>query len=144
MRIFPEQNPESMENGTIVVTIEYCANCKFHGGTTRHDEEKYMRTAENLKVSINRHFPNVLVFMKPNNYSTKDKNHESAFVRTRIGACDIQIATKEDNNLVKKGILHSKLISQCWPNQEKILDKIREYQPLTDISIQIYEMEDEI
>jgi hypothetical protein len=82
--------------------------------------------------------------MKPNNYSTKDKNHESAFVRTRIGACDIQIATKDDNNILKKGILHSKLISQCWPNQEKILDKIREYQPLTEISIQIYEIEDEI
>lgn len=30
-----------MEDGSIVVTIEYCANCKFHGGTTRHDEEKY-------------------------------------------------------------------------------------------------------
>jgi len=79
------------------VTIEFCANCKFHGGTTRHDEEKYRRVSENLKISINRHFPNVRIFLKPNTYSLKDKNSDTAFIRTRIGACDVQIATKNNN-----------------------------------------------
>ena len=57
-----------------MITIEYCVNCRFHGGTTRHDEYKYIRMAENLRISINRHFPNVRVFMKPNTYNIKDKN----------------------------------------------------------------------
>ena len=78
-----------MEDGSIVITIEYCANCKFHGGSTRHDEEKYRRVSENLKISINRHFPNFIVFMKPNNYSVKEKNSFTTFIRTRIGACDV-------------------------------------------------------
>ena len=46
-----------MSPNDIVVTIEYCSNCKFHSGTTRHDEEKYLNLALELEKSIKYHFP---------------------------------------------------------------------------------------
>jgi hypothetical protein len=40
---------ESLCDGEVVVTIEYCTNCGLHSGSTRHDEEKYYNTAISMK-----------------------------------------------------------------------------------------------
>lgn len=40
---------DTLMNGDLVVTIEYCTNCSTHQGSTRHDEEKYYNYATTLK-----------------------------------------------------------------------------------------------
>jgi hypothetical protein len=44
----------------------FSTNCKSHEGTTRHDEQRYLNCALNLKKEILKHFPVIKVYLKPN------------------------------------------------------------------------------
>lgn len=48
---------------------------------------------------------------------------------------EIQIAAGSDNGVVKKGVLHSKLSTGCWPNHNKVLNDIRPYMLKTNLTI---------
>lgn len=100
---------EELKEKDILVTIEYCTNCKEHEGTTRHDENKYYNTAVELKKEILRHFPVIKIFLKPLIVDTLDKNVDSVYVRRRIGCFEVQIVSNSGGDKSKKGILFSKL-----------------------------------
>jgi len=50
----------------VIVTIEYCTNCSEHCSTTRHNEQKYLNVALDLKKLILNHYPCIKVYLKPN------------------------------------------------------------------------------
>ena len=138
LRIYPEQQIQNMNVGDIVVTVEYSVNCGQSGISTRHDYEKYEGIAQNIKKSIERHFPIIRTFLKPNLFDGKSKdNIETAFARSRLGVCDVQIVRKTGESTRDAKVLHSKLQTQTWPNLRLILDKIREYMPTVDIVLKI-------
>ena len=48
---------------------------------------------------------------------------------------EIQIAAGSENGVIKKGVLHSKLSTGCWPNHKKVLNDIRPYMLRTSLTI---------
>ena len=119
----------------VIITIEYCTNCAEHASTTRHNEQKYLNVALTLKNSILNHYPTINVYLKPNVVDPVDKSVDSIYVRKRIGAMDIQITAGTETGSVKKGVLHSKLATGCWPNPNKVLNAIRPYMLKTNLAI---------
>ena len=119
----------------VIITIEYCTNCAEHASTTRHKEQQYLNVALTLKNSILNHYPTIKVYLKPNVVDPVDKSVDSIYVRKRIGAMDIQIAAGTETGGVKKGVLHSKLATGCWPNYSKVLNAIRPYMLKTNLTI---------
>jgi len=57
-----------LNEGQSLVIIEHCTNCVAHNMSTKHDESKYRRYAENYRMNILRDFPSVLVNIKPNKH----------------------------------------------------------------------------
>lgn len=70
----PYKELENLNEGDVVITIEYCTNCKTHNTTTRHDEQKYLNQALSLQKEILKCFPIITVFLKPNVYDERDKS----------------------------------------------------------------------
>jgi hypothetical protein len=78
-----------MKRGDIVITIEYSVDCGQSGISTRHNYAKYKGIAENIKRSIDNHFPFIKSILKANEFDAHDSNIRTAFARSRIGVLDV-------------------------------------------------------
>ncbi|KAM3139739.1 hypothetical protein pb186bvf_008197 [Paramecium bursaria] len=117
---------DTLMNGDLVVTIEYCTNCSTHQGSTRHDEEKYYSYATTLKQEIIAQYPMAKVYLKPLIYDPKDQSVDTLYIQRRIGAFEVQVCSKYQDE-VKKGLLFSKLRNKMWPNYQEVVSSIVGY-----------------
>ncbi|CAK71934.1 unnamed protein product (macronuclear) [Paramecium tetraurelia] len=115
----------------MVVTIEYCTNCKEHQRSTRHNEEQYLSYALLIKQSILLNYPDIKVYLKPLVFDN-DKTITSLFLQRRIGAFEVQFQANGQQSQ-----LFSKLQSKSWPNVNDILKAIHQQFKKTNLLIQL-------
>jgi len=128
---------ENVINNEIVITIEYCTNCRQHQGSTRHDEEKYAQFANSLKREIITQYPVVKVILKPLIFDQTDESSESIYLRSRIGAFEVQIFSKNSEGVVKRQIIFSKLRTRNWPSISKVVEDVSNYLPTSDFLVRL-------
>ncbi|CAD8156523.1 unnamed protein product [Paramecium octaurelia] len=115
----------------MVVTIEYCTNCKEHQRSTRHNEEQYLSYALLIKQSILLNYPDIKVYLKPLVFDN-DKTITSLFLQRRIGAFEVQFQANGQQSQ-----LFSKLQTKSWPNVNDILKAIHQQFKKTNLLIQL-------
>lgn len=128
---------DNVLNNEIVVTIEYCTNCRHHQGSTRHDEEKYAYFANTLKREIITHYPIVKVVLKPLIFEQNDESSEAIYLRTRIGALEVQLYSKSSKGEVKRHIVFSKLKTRSWPAINRVIEDITNFLPTDDFLVRL-------
>lgn len=143
--LFPEY--ESIEKNERIVTIEFCSNCDDHQMHTSHSAESYLNLAKGLMKAINLRFPSIKVILKPisteiiKEKPSKIENSKIERIKPiRIGAFEVQICVKPQEVVV----IHSKLLTNFWPNVNKVLNEISKYTPLIAFSIQLFNQNDTI
>ncbi|CAD8062475.1 unnamed protein product [Paramecium primaurelia] len=115
----------------MIVTIEYCTNCKEHQRSTRHNEEQYLSYALLIKQSILLNYPDIKVYLKPLVFDN-EKTITSLFLQRRIGAFEIQFQSNGQQSQ-----LFSKLQTKSWPNVSDILKAIHQQFRKTNLLIQL-------
>ena len=135
---------DSITPGNYAITIEYCSSCEDHSGITLHGiEDIFRELAIKYEKIIKERFPFIKVYLKPadvdivKNETFKmrlpAKNGDpypsfpfinDQFKKCRIGAFEIQIATKDRLGNKKISLIHSKLKTKRFPNVNNVLDKI--------------------
>lgn len=111
--------------GETVILIEYCSGCQKHNKSLRHDQEKYLQKAIDIKLAVNREFPSFKVILKPLNTTKKD-------VSQRLGLFEITLASYD---LKEPKLMGSKLKTLQWPEQKTVISNIRSH--FTGRSLQI-------
>ena len=153
---------ENLTPGNYAITIEYCSSCEDHSGITQHGiEDIFRELAIKYQKIIQERFPFIKVFLKPADVDIvinkpfkmelPDKNGDplppfpfinDQFKKCRIGAFEIQIATKDLNGKIIKRIIHSKLKTKQFPNVKNVLDKILSLMPMFNLNIVLFDQED--
>ncbi|CAM9162474.1 unnamed protein product, partial [Choristocarpus tenellus] len=122
-----------LEEGDVVVTIEYCHGCERHQMTTRHNAQAYLQNAcaardyiiDGLRTSAIR----LAVTLKPAHLNSGRQQASRLRVgggggtkagltvrrRDRVGAFEIQVAARASHSDTKTHTVHSKLSTGCWP-----------------------------
>lgn len=143
--LFPEY--ETIEKNERIVTIEFCSNCDDHQMHTSHSAESYINLAKSLMKAINLRFPSIKVILKPisteiiKEKPNKIENSKIERIKPiRIGAFEVQICVKPQEVVV----IHSKLLTNYWPNVNKVLNEISKFTPLIAFSIQLFNQNDTI
>lgn len=121
---------QKLEDRDLVITIEHCYNCQHHNVTTRHKQDDYVNNSSSFlralaqmahesgvcaRVGVSRFKANVT-----EKCSTSDSD-------SRIGAFEIQVAYKGPNGKVVPKILHSKLMTRCWPSKNVLEKRFRAF-----------------
>ena len=121
---------QKLEDRDLVITIEHCFNCQHHNVTTRHKQDDYVNNSSSFlralaqmahesgvcaRVGVSRFKANVT-----EKCSTSDSD-------SRIGAFEIQVAYKTPNGKVVPKILHSKLMTRCWPSKNVLEKRFRAF-----------------
>ena len=118
---------DHLKQNDIMMTIEYCTNCKEHQISTRHDEQKYYELSQRVKNEIIKHFPVIKVYLKPLQMDGNDKSINQMYLQRRLGAFEIQICSKLNGRLRLETVF-SKIKNKKWPNMnEDILNQIPKY-----------------
>ncbi|KAL4468006.1 hypothetical protein ABPG72_015876 [Tetrahymena utriculariae] len=134
VRFYPEF--KNVKDRDVIVVIEYCNDCQNHQSTTKHDEEHYIRLANNYKILILKHFPVAKVFLKPVRVDQNASSIQNIYARQRIGAFEIYVMSKTQGE-PKKGCVHSKLKTGKWPSSAQVLNQLCQYMVTCTISIQL-------
>ncbi|EAS05696.2 Rdx family protein (macronuclear) [Tetrahymena thermophila SB210] len=134
VRFYPEF--KNVKDRDVIVVIEYCNDCQNHQGTTKHDEEQYIRLANNYKILILKHFPVAKVFLKPVRVDQNASSIQNIYSRQRIGAFEIYVMSKTQGE-PKKGCIHSKLKTGKWPSSAQVLNLLCQYMITCTVSIQL-------
>ena len=153
---------ESITPGNYAITIEYCSSCEDHSGITLHGiEDIFRELAFKYEKIIKERFPFIKVYLKPadvdivKNETFKmklpDKNGDpyppfpfinDQFKKCRIGAFEIQIATKDRLGNKIKSLIHSKLKTKRFPNVDNVLNKIVSLMPMFKLNLILFDQED--
>ena len=89
-----------------------------------------------LKTMIFSKYPIVKILLKPLMFHQNELSAESLFLRSRIGAFEIQVSTRTLKELKRK-IIFSKLNTRLWPSFEYILEALSEFMPKDEIHIRL-------
>ena len=153
---------DSITPGNYAITIEYCSSCEDHSGITLHGiEDIFRELAIKYEKIIKERFPFIKVYLKPadvdivKNETFKmrlpAKNGDpypsfpfinDQFKKCRIGAFEIQIATKDRLGNKKISLIHSKLKTKRFPNVNNVLDKIVSLMPMFNLNLVLFDQED--
>jgi hypothetical protein len=117
----------------VMCTIEYCCECAEHNLSTHHNERQYLHVANTIRNVISEACSNYRVkcsvALKPRSVWGKPRipyiRREPVFgvdYRSRIGALEVQMGVRTGGKSVFH-VLHSKLISGCWPQSEVLRDR---------------------
>ena len=118
---FPEYN--RIGEGEILVTIAHCSNCKHHQLSTRHDEKKYKLYATQLASKIEMNVPGAKVIVR-------------AVGGRMIGAFEVQVCRQQAQKL-SKVLMHSKLVTNLWPNMDDIVRRIINLKPKHELVVNV-------
>lgn len=101
--------------GQPVLLIEYCSDCHTHNNSLRHDPDKYLQKALELKAAIHREFPFFKIVLEPLDVNRKD-------ARNRLGLFEVTMASAD---FPHPRILASKLKTLKWPEVRTVVSNIR-------------------
>ena len=151
---------EDLKINEYMITIEHCASCEEHKYITQHvTDDVFKKLALNDQKIIRERFPFIKVFLKPIDveivknrtfqFPKVDKGEaktmpklNAKFKQVRIGAFEIQIATRDTNNQIIKRIIHSKLKTKKFPDINTVLKKIVTFMPRFRLKLVLFDKED--
>ena len=151
---------EDLKQNGYMITIEHCASCEEHKYITQHVTDAiFKELALNYQKIIRERFPFIKVYLKPidveivknrtfnfpkvnNGEEKKMPKLNSKFKPVRIGAFEIQIATRDNNNQIIKRIIHSKLKTKKFPDVNTVLKKIVSFMPRFKLKLVLFDKED--
>ena len=153
---------ENITPGNFLITIEYCSSCEEHFHITQHFNSNFFKDlAIKYQKIIMERFPFIKVVLKPSDVDivkgkvikmkNPEKNGDShpkfsflneQFKPCRIGAFEIQIATKNEKNETLIRLIHSKLKTKKFPKVKQVLDKIVAIMPLFNLNLILFDKED--
>ncbi|CAJ1361988.1 unnamed protein product [Effrenium voratum] len=102
-----------------VCILEVCHNCEDHRRTTKHNPEKYKAYTENVARLVAQEF----------SFMTVEQMHHSRHfgcckrLARRLGAFEVYLLAPEpgtNNQICTPYLLHSKLTSLTWPNNQQV------------------------
>ena len=157
---FPEF--ENLKYNEYMITIEHCASCEEHKYITQHQTDTiFKELALNYQKIIRERFPFIKVYLKPIDVEIvknrtfiipKVQSNGAAhppiprlntkFKQCRIGAFEIQIATKNEKGEVEQRIIHSKLKTKKFPDVNTVLKKIVSFMPKFRLKLVLFDKED--
>ena len=160
LKDFKEYN--NIMKGNFIIIIEYCSSCEEHNNITQHGVDNiFTELAQKFQKIILERFSFIKVLLKPIDVDivknieykiTLPENNGEAyppipsindqFKKCKIGAFEIQIATKDSKGNTIKKLLHSKLKTKKFPKVDNILDKIASMMPLFNLKLILYDQED--
>lgn len=106
---------EDLRHGQPVLLIEYCSGCENHNNSLRHDPEKYVRKALEMKAAVQREFPFFKIVLRPLD-STRPESIN------RLGLFEVTMAS---HDLQGPKLLGSKLKTLLWPEPRTVVSNIR-------------------
>lgn len=114
----------------MMVTIEHCHNCEHHQITTRHNAHEYKKLADDfLRVlaEVILHSGlcvrlGVASFEAEITCRSKTTDENS-----RIGAFEVQVASKNAHGDFLSALLHSKLFSGRWPSKSVLEKRLKAF-----------------
>jgi hypothetical protein len=101
--------------GQPVLLIEYCSDCHTHNNSLRHDPDKYLQKALELKAVIQREFPFFKIVLEPLDVTRKD-------ARNRLGLLEVTMASAD---FPQPRVMASKLKTLKWPETRTVVSNIR-------------------
>lgn len=107
----------SLRMGEYGVAIEFCFNCSSHNGSLRHDEQKYLNKALELKNSIYSEFPFIKIFLKP--LQMNNKNYVQ-----KLGLLEVNLFMYDRDHPI---LISSKLKTMQWPDTRLVINNIRQH-----------------
>ena len=139
MRKFKEY--ELIQEDEYLITIEYSTKCHFDGFSTRHNDKKYARIANKIKLQILQNFPNCQVLLKPLIIQKNDASIENLYLKKRLGCCEVQLCHKKRGQQQQINYtlfkLHSKLETKTWPRPSRIIQKLQMHMPKFIFYVQV-------
>ena len=160
LKEFSEYN--NLRQNEYIITIEHCASCEEHKNITQHQTDTiFKELAIKYQKIIQERFPFIKVFLKPidveivknekfklpkvpsngASYPSYPKLNNQ-FKQCRIGAFEIQIATKNEKGDKLIRIIHSKLKTKKFPDVNTVLKKIVSFMPKFNLKLVLYDKED--
>ena len=157
---FPEF--ENLKYNEYMITIEHCASCEEHKYITQHQTDAvFKELALNYGRIIRERFPFIKVYLKPIDVEIvkntiyripKVQSNGAAhppiprlntkFKQCRIGAFEIQIATRNEKGQIEQRIIHSKLKTKKFPEVNSVLKKIVSFIPRFRLKLVLFDKED--
>lgn len=90
-----------------------------------------------MKREIITHYPIVKVILKPLIFEQNDESSDAIYLRTRIGALEVQLYSKNSKGQVKGHTIFSKLKTRTWPSISKIIEDITNFLPKDDFVVRL-------
>ena len=157
---FPEF--ENLKYNEYMITIEHCASCEEHKYITQHQNDSiFKELALSYEKIIRERFPFIKVYLKPIDVEiVKNKAFiipkvsdnggahppiprlNTKFKKCRIGAFEIQIATRDEKGEIEQRIIHSKLKTKKFPDVNTVLKKIVSFMPKFNLKLVLFDKED--
>ena len=151
----------NLKKNEYIITIEHCASCEEHKNITQHKTDTiFKELAIKYQKIIQERFPFIKVYLKPIDVEiVKNEKFKfpkvsnggiypsypdinSKFKQCRIGAFEIQIATKNEKDEKVVRIIHSKLKTKRFPDVNTVLKKIVSFMPKFNLKLILYDKED--
>ena len=156
------QEFENIKYNEYMITIEHCASCQEHKYITQHQSDTiFKELALSYQKIIRERFPFIKVYLKPidveliknrtfiipkveNNGQPGPKipSLNTKFKQCRIGAFEIQIATRDEKGNLVQRIIHSKLKTKKFPDVNTVLKKIVSFMPRFNLKLILFDKED--
>ena len=156
------QEFENIKYNEYMITIEHCASCKEHKYITQHQSDTiFKELALSYQKIIRERFPFIKVYLKPIDVEiVKNKTFvipkvernggprpkipslNTKFKQCRIGAFEIQIATRDEKGNLIQRIIHSKLKTKKFPDVNTVLKKIVSFMPKFKLKLILFDKED--
>ena len=156
------QEFENIKYNEYMITIEHCASCQEHKYITQHQSDTiFKELALSYQKIIRERFPFIKVYLKPIDVEiVKNKTFvipkvernggprpkipslNTKFKQCRIGAFEIQIATRDEKGNLIQRIIHSKLKTKKFPDVNTVLKKIVSFMPKFKLKLILFDKED--
>ena len=92
-----------------------------------------------LKKIIFAKYPIVKILLKPLIFHQNELSAENLFLRSRIGAFEVQVSTRTLKELKRK-IIFSKLNTRLWPSFGYISQTLSEFMPKDELHIKLLDI----
>ena len=156
------QEFENIKYNEYMITIEHCASCQEHKYITQHQSDTiFKELALSYQKIIRERFPFIKVYLKPIDVEiVKNKTFvipkvernggprpkipslNTKFKQCRIGAFEIQIATRDEKGNLIQRIIHSKLKTKKFPDVNTVLKKMLSFMPKFKLKLILFDKED--
>ena len=153
---------ESLKYNEFMITIEHCASCEEHKYITQHQSDTiFKELAISYQKIIRERFPFIKVYLKPIDVEIvknrgfvipkvqkngaahpKIPSLNTKFKQCRIGAFEIQIATRDEKGEIITRIIHSKLKTKKFPEVNTVLKKSVSFMPRFRLKLVLFDKED--